>query len=75
MNATLTFDLSDPEDQRRHRQYVHAPDMAAALWSFAQEIRKKMKHTDEDTWPLDDLSRTFYEALSSNGVTLDEVVW
>lgn len=75
MKALLEFDLSDPDDQRRHAQYINAPKMASALWDFAQKIREKRKYSEQDTWEILDVSEVFYQTLADNNVNLDEAVW
>lgn len=44
MKATLSFDLSDPDDRTRHLQCVKSQDMAIAL----HEIREAMYKADDE---------------------------
>jgi hypothetical protein len=40
MKATLTFNLSEPDDVMNHNRCVQALDMALALWEIRQELFK-----------------------------------
>jgi hypothetical protein len=73
MKATLTFDLSDPEDKDRHRHAVNAGDVYAVLWEFDQYLREQVKYQTEDT--RDDtyaIREKFYSVMSEHGITLED---
>jgi hypothetical protein len=40
MKATLSFDLSDPDDRTRHLQCIKAHDMAIALHTIREAMYK-----------------------------------
>lgn len=40
MKATLTFNLSEPDDVMNHNRCVQSLDMALALWEIRQELFK-----------------------------------
>ena len=44
--ATLTYDLSDPDDEREHRYALAGRDALIALEEIANEIRSRLKHGD-----------------------------
>jgi hypothetical protein len=45
--ATLTFDLSDPDDERAHRYALAGRDALIALERMREHIRSKIKYGDE----------------------------
>lgn len=44
--ATLTYDLSDPEDERAHRYALAGRDALIALEQIEQHIRARLKYGD-----------------------------
>ena len=44
--ASLTFNLDDPEGERRLRECIDAPRWKSAVWDFDQWLRNKIKYHD-----------------------------
>lgn len=44
--ATLTYDLSDPDDERAHRYALAGRDALCALEAIDQRLRGLLKHGD-----------------------------
>ena len=42
--ATISYDLSDPDDEREHRYALAGKDALIALEEIANEIRSRLKH-------------------------------
>jgi len=72
MKATLTFDLSDPEERELHRKLLSAEAMHAALWEFGEYLRDHAKYQSDDTRDdAYDTRRKFYETMLEHGLKLD----
>ena len=73
MIATLTLDLSKPEDKELHRKLLSAEAMHSALWHIAEYLRDQAKyHSDDTRDDAYDTRRKFFEIMSEHGITLDE---
>ena len=73
MKATLTFDLSDPEEREQHRKMLKAEAMHSALWDIGQYLRDQAKHHSDDTRDdAYDTRRKFFEIMSEHGITLED---
>jgi len=55
--ATLTFDLSDPDDERAHRYALAGRDALIALERISADIRSQIKHGDPSPETQDALER------------------
>jgi hypothetical protein len=55
MNATLSFDLNDPEDKESFYLYMDAHKMHDAIEKFSEFLRRNWKHKE--------LSETQHEIL------------
>lgn len=70
MKATLTFDLSDPDDAARHRRCTQADRAYDALWTYDEWLRGKIKYDNcEDLQTARD---KLHETLDDCGITLDD---
>ena len=47
MKAILEFDMSDPDDAERHRQYMLSPEVMCELADLKQSVRSWSKHGHE----------------------------
>lgn len=63
MKATLSFDLSEPDDHTRHLQCVKASDMAIALWRIHQLRYKEWESDDFEEAVRDILAEFDMEEL------------
>ena len=73
MKATLTFDLSSPEERELHRKMLKAEAMHAALWEVGEYLRDQAKyHSDDTRDDAYDTRRKFFEIMSEHAITLDE---
>lgn len=78
MKAKLIFDL--PEDQQDFNRATKSSDMAAVLWEFASNCRKKiqweLEANDKDINAYDGVElcfKHFYELLQENNINIDEL--
>lgn len=81
-NATLSFDLTEPEGERRLRECLDAPKAKLVLWGLDQWARNEIKYGpgDETTAPwangvADGLSmarKKLFELCDDYGIRLDE---
>lgn len=78
--ATLTFDLSDPDDRLEHIRAVNADNLAFALWEIVFNLKKTMERELEAAQELSDydiLDKTFehiHVILDDHGIIIDDWV-
>lgn len=78
MKATLTFDLTSPEDKEAHLRAIKATDAYLAMWTFAQEILRRYRKYDvpENLKDPNDLivhiEEQFYRILEEHNINLYE---
>jgi len=48
VSSTLTFNLDDPEGERRLRECLDAPKWKSAVWEFDQWLRGEIKYGDRE---------------------------
>lgn len=63
MKATLSFDLSEPDQRVDHLKAVHAQEAFDAIRSIIEAFRQLDKYTDMDTIPLDEARQVVYENI------------
>lgn len=79
MEATLKFDLCDPDDRTRHEQCVKAQDMAAAIFHITHNLKKHCEyHIDANPAmePFDVLEYVFeqiHERIAESGIDPDRI--
>ncbi len=77
MNATLTFDLSDPDGQREHLRCCKALDMALVLWEIQHRLRDNMDHHLTTTQEHDGAEAVLNEIqiiMQQHNINLDELI-
>ena len=67
---TLTFDVSDPDEEREAKRAMKALDLALCLWDIDQELRDIEKYRQKKSFTRE----AFWEILNSKGVSLDELI-
>jgi len=72
MQATLTFDLDEPEQRTEHLRCVKALDLAITLFDIEQALRLLRKADSEIT--IEEVEELFYAKLSENNVNLQELL-
>jgi hypothetical protein len=73
--ATLKFDLSEPDDRHAHRRAVSADDLTLALTDISQALRNQVKYGEGPAVEILDKFRTeFFEILGSHGIDLDRLL-
>jgi hypothetical protein len=77
--ATLKFDLNDPDDIIAHKRAVKSLDMAMALWEITHNTKKGLEWSLEgkDIDKYDVLELVFekiYEILDDNNINTDELI-
>ena len=78
MKAKLEFDLDNPDDRMGHMRCVKATDMALMLWDIKQNIRSKLKYSDDlsedelHQWEV--MQDTFYSIADDYGINLDLLI-
>ena len=70
MKATLTFDLTDPEDDASYKLMNQASEMSMVLWEFDQYLRTQLKYTEVPD-DLETARDKLWEMLNANYVNLD----
>ncbi len=70
--AVLLFDMHEPDDLIDYRQCVSANDMAVALWTYRETLRRKMKHNEGDTLAgLEVAFADLIDELEAHGIDLE----
>jgi hypothetical protein len=79
--ATLTFDLTDPEDSQEHLRCVKATDMALVLWEIRYNLKKRIEHQIDDPANnlttqdvADNIFDSIYEMMSDKGIVIDNLI-
>jgi hypothetical protein len=77
--ATLTFDLTDPDDVMEHKRAVKSLDMAMALWDIVHNTKKGLEWSMEgkemdkyDT--LEMVYEKINEILDNHNINTDELI-
>jgi hypothetical protein len=72
--ATLTFDLSDPDDAAAHRRAVNATGAYSTLAALDEYIRRGTKHCGPVEWPTaEEIRETLHNYLSDHNVNLNDL--
>lgn len=69
MKATISFDLDDPQDAMAHYRCVKALDMALAIWTFSERLRRLV----DEGRDVDALG-TWNETMDEYGIKMDEII-
>ena len=69
--AALTFNLDDPEGERRLRECLDAPKWKSAVWEFDQWIRGLVKYGDV-TVNEESIRERFHAIFSEHGIDIWE---
>ena len=77
--ATLQYNLNDPDDCSAHKRAVKSLDMALCLYDLDQHLRSQLKYNDEkmtqETWDaLDEIREKLHSIMNERGVSLDEML-
>ena len=77
--ATLNFDLNDPDDNMAFMRCAKSTDMALALWEFAYNTKKSLQRdldeSDDKSYELiDKVYERFWEILSDKGIKIDDLI-
>ena len=71
MEATLKFNLDDPEDRESHLRCVKSSDMISVLWDFDQWLRTEIKHNNKNYQEARD---ELYRTMDEYNINLDELI-
>ena len=77
MNATLTFNLNEPEDERSHMQCIKAKDLTMAIDDYRIWLKTQIDHGDYDEKTIYGFRRcmeNLQDQLVERDVNLDELV-
>ena len=77
MNATLTFDLSDPDGQREHLRCCKAVDMALVLWEIQHRLLDHIDHhltTNQERDGADAVINEIQIIMQQHNINLDELI-
>ena len=78
MKATLQFDLDNPDDKIEHMRCVKATDIALMLWDIKENIRSKLKYSEDlsedelHQWEV--MQDIFYSIADDYGINLDLLI-
>lgn len=77
MNATLTFDLSDPDGQREHMRCCKALDMALVLWEIQHRLLNNiddMITTNQERYGAEVAIQHIEQIMQQHNINLDELI-
>ena len=78
--ATINFDLNDPDDVMLFTRMSKSTDMALALWEFAYNTKKAFQRELDESNDvksyelLDKVYEKFWEILDDKGIKLDDLI-
>jgi len=77
--ATLNFNLDDPDDNMAFMRCAKSTDMALALWEFAYNSKKSLQRdldeSDDKSYELiDKVYDKFWEILNDKGIKIDDLI-
>jgi hypothetical protein len=81
--ATLTFNLTDPDDREDHARCVKSLEMAKVIYNFMYNTKKGVKYSIEaeqqkdpsfDCYDaVDMVFSKFYEMLQDESISIDDI--
>ena len=77
MNATLTFDLSDPDGQREHMRCCKAFDLAFVLWNIQHRMRDQIDSqliTTQERNGAEVVLERINQLMNEYNINLDELI-
>ena len=77
--ATLKYDLSDPDDFVAHLRAIKSLDMALAIWNIVHNTKKSLHRTigETDLSPddvIDEVYKKIYEILDDHNIDSEELI-
>ncbi len=77
--ATLKYDLSDPDDFVAHLRAIKSLDMALAIWKIVHNTKKSLHRTigETDLSPddvIDEVYKKIYEILDDHNIDSEELI-
>jgi hypothetical protein len=77
--ATLKYDLSDPDDFIAHLRAIKSLDMALAIWNIVHNTKKNLHRTigETDLSPddvIDEVYKKIYEILDDHNIDSEELI-
>lgn len=76
MEATLTFDLTDPDDIDAHLKCVMAAKLAGALFEITHNLKKKCEHTRDAKPDIDCIELVFdqiHQVCEERNININEL--
>jgi hypothetical protein len=74
--ASLVFDLTDPEGERRLREMLDAPKVKLVLWELDNYLRDLIKYGDDkdgvELTTLEMVRKALWHFCDDHGIRLDE---
>lgn len=75
MEATLRFNLDDPDDNMAHQRCVKALDMALALWDFSGKLRDIVDTSEDGKWIDEDVVwKAWNEIMERYNINLNQII-
>jgi hypothetical protein len=77
--ATITYDLTDPDDRLEHLRAIKATDMALVIWNFVHNTRKQMEAEIQENGVdaytiINYILEDFSGNLDEHGIVIDDLV-
>ncbi len=77
--ASLNFDLMDPDDMMLFMRMAKSTDMALAIWEFVyntkKSLQRELKEDDDKSYELiDKVYDKFWEILNDKGIKIDDLI-
>lgn len=69
VEATIKFNLSNPEDKDSHDIFIKAIDFYCAILEIDQTMRHFYKHQQHDVQAFNQVRERFYQILEDRGIS------
>ena len=76
MEATLSFNLGDPDDKMAHMRCVKATDMAIVLFEIQNNIHRGLIDKDDESYNngVNDTLQRIYSLMEEYNINIDELI-
>lgn len=75
MRAILKFNLNERDEAAAHLRCVRNWELAWALFSVMEEIKKHNENSEDQMINGSDLMQSCYEIIQNQNISLDEMVF
>jgi len=76
MEATLSFNLEDPEDKKAHMRCIKATDMAIVLFEIQNNIHRGLIDKDDESYNngVTDTLQRIYSLMEEYNIDVEDLI-